>query len=97
MSITRLNQKGIGHIVLPLLILALVVIGFSGYEVLHANKAATPSTSSVSTTTTAATVPTTIKSKSDLQQAADALNASNEQMQSQLNSTSLNSSINQLL
>lgn len=89
------DQKGIGHIVLPLLVLAVLVIGFSGYEVMHANKAAAPTSSTTTAATTA--VPTTIKTESDLQQAATALNSSSSQMQTQLSSTSLDSSINQML
>lgn len=96
MSFTH-DQKGFGHIVLPLLVLAVLVIGFSAYEVFHANKAATTSTTASTSAQATATVPAAIKSQTDLHQAADALNASNEQMQAQLNSTSLNSSINQLL
>jgi zona occludens toxin (predicted ATPase) len=91
------DQKGFGHIVLPLFVLAVLVIGFSAYEVFHANKAATTSTTASTTAATTANVPATIKSQSDLKQAADALNTSNQQMQTQLNSTSLDSSINQLL
>ena len=98
MSFTH-DQKGFGHIVLPLLVIAVLVVGFSAYEVFHANKTAQQNTtvSSGTTSPTPATVPTTIKSKSDLQQAADALNSANTQMQSQLNSSQLDSSINQLL
>lgn len=97
MSFTR-DQKGFGHIVLPLLVLAVLVVGFSAFEVFHANRAAKSNTTVSGTTTQKpATVPTTIKSKSDLQQAADALNSASSQMQSQLNSAALDSSINQLL
>lgn len=98
MSFIR-DQKGFGHIVLPLLVLAVVVIGFSAYEVFHANKVAAPTsgTATTATMTGSSTVPATINSQSDLEQAAAALNTSNSQMESQLNSTSLNSSINQML
>lgn len=97
MSFIR-DQKGIGHIVLPLLVLAVLVIGFSAYEVFHAQKVAAPtSTTSATTTAASATVPAAIKSSADLEQAATALNSSSSQMESQLNSTSLDSPINQML
>jgi hypothetical protein len=95
------NQSGFGHVVFILFVFAVLVIGFSAYSVYNANQkasnAAATNTFTASTSAANTTVPTAIKSKSDLQQAAAALNASGGQAQSQLNSTSLNSSISDML
>lgn len=93
------NQSGFGHIGLILFVIAVAVIGFSAIEVLNANNKVaqssnTPTTSSKSQT---ASVPATITSKASLQQAASALNSANSQMQSQLDTSSLDSSINAML
>lgn len=92
------NQSGFGHIAIPVMIVALLVIGFSGYTVWHRQHTTTNDSSNNSSTTTAAvTIPVKITSKADLHQAAQALSNANTQMQSQLNSSALDSSINRML
>lgn len=94
----KLNQSGFGHVGLVLAVLAVAVIGFSAIEVMNANnRVALTSNTGSTTSTKAVSVPSTITSKSDLQQAAEALGQSNQQAQTQLNSSSLNSPINQML
>lgn len=92
------NQSGFGHIGVILFVLAVAIIGFSAVEVLNANnKVALSSNAASSTSPQTVGVPSTISNKSNLQQASQALNDSNSQAQSELNSDSLNSSINAML
>lgn len=91
---TKHDQSGFGHIVLPLMIVALLVIGFSGYKVWRKQHSTSNNTNNVAATVS---IPTQIKTKADLRQAAQALNDADKQMQSQLNSSALNGSINKLL
>ncbi len=94
------NQSGLGHIGLILFVVAVAVIGFSAIEVLNANnkvaQSNNPATAS-SAKVQFASVPATITSKAGLQQASLALSDANSQMQSELNSSSLSSSINAML
>lgn len=92
------NQSGFGHIGIILFVLAVAVIGFSAVEVLNANnKVALSSDTATTTSPQSVSVPTTITNKTSLQQASQALSDSNSQAQSELNSDSLNSSINAML
>lgn len=92
------NQSGFGHVGVIVFVLAIAVIGLSAIEVINANnKAALTNNTASSTTPKTVSVPNTISSKSDLQQASQALSDSNTQAQSELNSASLNSPINSML
>lgn len=92
------NQSGFGHVGIILFVLAVAVIGFSAIEVLNANnKVALSSNAATTTSSQSVSVPSTINNKTSLQQASQALSDSNSQAQSELNSDSLNSSINAML
>lgn len=92
------DQSGFGHVVLVLVVLVVGVIGLSAYEVVNANnKVAVSSDTATASSPHTVTVPKTITSQSSLEQADQALSESNQQAQSQLDSTSLNSSINSML
>lgn len=93
----KLNQTGFGHVGLILAVLAVAVIGFSALEVINANNKVALSSNTTATSSPSAAVPNTISSKSDLQQASEALSQSNTQAQAQLDSSSLNGPINQML
>lgn len=96
MSIKR-NQSGFGHLALPLMALVVLVVGFSAYTVWHKQHQTPTANDTTSTTTAAVSIPAKIKTKADLHQASQALSNADRQMQSQLNSAALNSSINKML
>lgn len=89
----RLNQTG-SHIVgVAVLLLVLGVVGFAGYKVMNANKKDDVTT----TTKTANSVPSSIKNTADLTQAANALDSSSAQVNSGLDDSQLNGSLNDML
>ena len=92
----RLNQTGSHVLGIALLVLALGVVGFAGYKVMNANKT-TDTTTSTTTTTTSDTAPSSIKNTADLTQAAKALDSSSSQINSGLDDSSLDSSMNDML
>jgi hypothetical protein len=88
----KLSQSGFGHIALVLLVLVVAVVGFAGYTVWKAGQKPSSSDS-----TQQATVPATIKTKADLTQTSKFLDTTATELDSNLDPSSLDGSINQLL
>lgn len=88
----RLNQSGSHVLAIALIVLALGVVGFTGYTVMSKNKTVT------STATTASTASSdAIKNTADLTAAGNQLDSSSTQVNSTLDDSSLNSDLNDLL
>jgi uncharacterized protein HemX len=87
----RLNQTGSHILGIALLIVALGVVGFAGYTVMNKNKDKT------ATATTATTQSDTIQNTADLTAASDQLDSSSTQVNSNLDDSSLNNDLNDLL
>lgn len=85
-----LNQKGVGHLLIVLALLVVATIGFVGWKVLGSDDTGTASVS----TSEQVAVPATIKDKSDLNQASQALDTTD--IDSGVNPDSLNSDLNSL-
>lgn len=92
MTHTRLNSQGASHIVLVALVAVLAVVGFAGYKVLGNNSKDNASTQAQ---TESVTAPDKIKTKADLQQSAKSLD--NADVDKSLDSTQLDSDLNDLL
>jgi hypothetical protein len=90
------NESGSGAAVLLLFALMLVGVGFVGYRVWQYKYSSGAASSPVASVKTPAAVPTTIKSKTDLNQASQALDANAADLNT-LNGSNLNSDINTLL
>jgi uncharacterized protein HemX len=87
----RLNQTGSHILGIALLIVALGVVGFAGYTVMNKHKDKT------ATATTATTQSDTIQNTADLTAASDQLDSSSTQVNSNLDDSSLNNDLNDLL
>jgi predicted negative regulator of RcsB-dependent stress response len=92
MTYTRLNARGASHIVVIALVAILAVVGFAGYKVLGNNSKQSASTSSQNQ---AVTAPDKIKTKADLQQSAKSLDGAD--VDKSLDSTQLDTDLNDLL
>jgi hypothetical protein len=89
----RLDQTGSHVVGIMLLVLVLGFIGFAGYKVMNTNKTATNKLSA----TAPATTPAAIQNTADLTQAASALDSSSAQVNSGLDASQLDSSLNDML
>ena len=87
------NQTGFTVLELLIVLVILSVIGLVGLKVVNSNATLSSTTSGVATQTTK--IPTKITSTADLQQASTALDQT--QIDSQLDPTSLDTSIKSLL
>ena len=87
----RLNQSGIAHIGLVLVVLVVAAVAFAGYRVWQNKDVAEPiAASSVG-------LPATIKTKADLTQTGKFLDQTGDELDSSLSTTSLDKDINSLL
>lgn len=86
----RLNQSGSHILGLALLIVVLGVIGFAGYTVMNKSN-------DKSATTTASTQSEAIQNTADLTKASNELDSSSTQVNSNLDDSTLNSDLNDLL
>jgi len=91
----KLNQSGSHVIGLALLVLALGVVGFTGYKV-HQSQDKTTVASKV-TTTAKVVVPASITGVTDLQDVSQVLDQSSAQLNSGLNDSQLNADLNSML
>lgn len=89
----RLNQTGSHIVALAVGVLVLGVIGFCGYTVMQHNK----STDSGVTASKATTAPDTIKNTADLSATSKALDNASSQVNSNLNDSSLDADLNDML
>lgn len=87
------DQNGSHVVGVVLGILVVGVIAFAGYRV--ANRNSLDSSSAVSRQSV--TAPSKLETKAELQQAAQSLNSSNAEVNSDLNTDSLNSNLSDLL
>lgn len=90
MAYTRLNTRGASHVVLIALVAVLAVVGVAGYKVLGNNSKQNASTS----LNQAVSAPDKIKTKADIQQSAKSLD--NADVDKSLDSTQLDSDLNDL-
>lgn len=90
----RLNQTGSHVLGIALLVLALGVVGFAGYKVMNANNKDDTTTATTQTTSTDSG---SIKDAADLNKAASTLDSSSSQVNSGLDDSSLDSSMNDML
>ncbi len=88
----KLSQSGFGHVALVLLVLVLAVVGFAGYTVWKAGQK-----TDTSNTGQQASLPATIKTEADLTQTSKFLDETAKELDSSLDPSGLDSSINQLL
>lgn len=88
----KLNQSGSHIIAIALVIAVLGVIGFTGYTVMNRSHKDAATNGDVS-----ATVPATITTQADLSATARSLDNASSQLDSNINTSSLDSSINDLL
>ena len=90
----RFDQSGSHVIGLALFVAFVAVVGFTGYKVwqLHSSVA-----TSNSLPTIASKVPATIRTSSDLTQAANALDAASAQLNANLNDATLNTDMQSML
>ncbi|MBL8121950.1 hypothetical protein JNM87_04355 [Candidatus Saccharibacteria bacterium] len=91
----RLNQKGIGHVLVVVFVLAIAVVGFTGYKIMTANKKVedTPAAvqqQSVSTQHKVEAVP-------ELKQADDTLEQTSTELDSTLDTSALDKDIDAML
>ena len=86
----RLNQSGSHLLLISLGVVVVGIIGFTGYRI--ANRDDGNNTQKES-----ASAPSEIKNKEDLQKASDSLDSSNEDIDSGLNTNSLDDDLNDLL
>ncbi len=93
----RLNQSGSHVIGVALLVLALGVVGFAGYKVIQAHNNTTTTSQPSTTTTATVTVPKTITNAADLQKVDQFLTQASAQLNTNLNSSSLNTDLNSML
>jgi hypothetical protein len=87
----RLNQSGSHILGIALFVLVLGVVAFAGYTVMDTNKHKTQPT------TTATTQSDAIQNTADLAAASDQLDSSSAQVNSNLDDSSLNNDLNDLL
>lgn len=87
------NQSGFAVLELVLIVAVLALVGFAGYKVM--NKQSTSKSASVATTPTQASLPTQIKTNADVSQSIKSLDAT--PIDSKLDPTQFDSSINALL
>jgi uncharacterized protein (UPF0333 family) len=87
------KQAGSHVVALSLLVLVLGVVVFAGYTVMHHAK----KTDNQTTASTQTTAPKTIQTKADLQTTAKSLDSSSSDLNTGLNDSSLDSSMNDLL
>jgi hypothetical protein len=87
----RLNQSGSHVLAIVLFVAVLGVVGFAGYKVMNAGKA------KPATTATTTTKADTIKNTADLTKAADQLDSSSTQVSTNLDDSSLNNDLNDML
>ncbi len=85
----KLSQSGFGHVALVLIVVVLAVVGFAGYTVWKAGQK--------TDTTQQASLPATIKTEADLTQTSKFLDESAKELDSSLDPSGLDGSINQLL
>jgi flagellar basal body-associated protein FliL len=90
----RLNQSGSHIVALLLLVVVLGVVGFAGYTVMHRDKKPSADTTAATTSTD---VPSAINSKADLSTTATSLDSDSGSLNSAVDDTSLDSSMNDLL
>lgn len=86
----KLPQSGFGHVALVLIVVVLAVVGFAGYTVWQAGQ-------NTGDTSQQATVPETITTKADLTQTSKYLDQAGTELDSSLDPSGLDGSINQLL
>ena len=86
------SQTGVGHIAALLVVVVLAVTGFAGYTVWKAGQDKTDSSVS-----TSQTEPTAIKTKADLDTTSKLLDNTVSQLDSELDTSALDSDIDQLL
>ncbi len=91
----RLNQSGSHIIAIMLLVLALGVVGFTGYKVQQAHNK-TDSSNQTKTTAQAA-IPKTVTNTTDLQSVGTVLDQSSAQLDSSLDDGQLNADLNSML
>jgi len=89
----RLNQAGSHVVGLVLLVLALAVVGFSGYKVQQARHKTVASSAGAITHS----APATISNTADLQHTAQALDDASTQLNSNLDDSSLNADLGSML
>lgn len=94
MSSLRNDQRGASHIVALIVVVLVAVVGFAGYRVMNAQKNVASNSSTNSSQKSVAT-PTRIQSKEDVTQASKSLDS--DQIDSTLDTTSLDADLNSLL
>ena len=90
----RLNNQGVGHMVMLGLVLVVAVVGFAGYYVMSANNNATKENSADVASDNNANG---IKTQADLEQAGAELDTAAAQLDKDLDTSVLDSDIDQLL
>jgi hypothetical protein len=85
------NQFGFAHLGLLLVVLVVAAVSFAGYRVWQSRDAAEPIAASN------LSLPATIKTKADLTQTGKFLDQTNVQLDSNLNTSSLDKDIDNLL
>lgn len=90
--IRRLNQVGAGHILAALVVVLVVVVGFTGYRVMQANDKKAPA---AVTATNRAQTPDAITSTADVEQASKSLDS--DQIDVNLDDAQLDADLNSLL
>ncbi|HSX33567.1 MAG TPA: hypothetical protein VLF91_04490 [Candidatus Saccharimonadales bacterium] len=89
---TRTNESGSHIIGISLAIVVLALVAFAGYRVVSRGGTTAPAKQ-----TAAVSQPAAISNKADLQQAAQSLDSSGSDVNSSLNTDSLNSDLNDML
>jgi len=84
------SQAGVGHLVAVFLVVVVAVTGFAGYTVWKADQDKTDTTASQ-------TAPTAIKTQADLKAASTLLDDTATQLDNDLDTSVLDSDIDQLL
>lgn len=90
----RNTQRGIGHVIAVLLLVFVGAAGFAGYTVLKADQAKNTASTSASQETASSG---TIQTKVDLETAGTLLDNTASQLDSDLDTSALDSDISQLL
>jgi uncharacterized protein HemX len=92
----RKSQAGIGHVVAVLLVVVVAGVAFAGYTVYKAGQK-TDDNQAATTASSSDTLPTTIKTKADLTATSNYLDNTATELNSNLDPSSLDSDIDQLL